>query len=783
MSESVAAGAPAGVPMGSWRVTYTPGDWMVFAGPKALVVMPPAPAHVSQLLNDLWDDVSQAGSIDHLLHTLSAYGADGMPYLAAFFWDHDGMHSLVRGPIAVIDLTTGDVVNHGEGVRSWREVGLGELAQVRIDFQEVDQSTLVQLPLVTGAVTASAIVLDSQGFVPAFAADAMPDMVAMPADNGDELMPEVESAGGQAVVAEAAQPGDFPEPPTNSRVADLSNEQAALPDEQPGPLTEQVWVGDESADEQLVDPRDDPSFTAESIAGGMAEPSPDPSVEVQPETVDFSAAKPVTDAPQPGVDGIDVSDEVTVAEQPAAPAPASPAGGVPWGTQPEAIDTSGAPQLDANPYAHAAPEQPAVHSAFADLQAGDEAAWPSDEAEVPAAPPAADWSHDAGKPDSWAEPPSPAPDSFPQLATDADGTAPSFHDEQPFGQASSSDTLGQPAGAYEQHSYRPTEQAFGQQGYAQQGYGQPNQQFSQPSFAQQRGAGRPGQFDQRMPAGQPGQFAQPGPFGQGQLSQAGHYSQGQFDQGQFGQAGPFGQASQQPPYGQPGQFGDQQAYGQPGQFPTPSSQPQQPPVAPMPQPWQQDDPAGGWQPPAAPQEGAASGFADDSHDGATIFSSSIAYKPASSSHDDARLAVFCPAGHPNPPGSHRCRVCRDSVDPRQSRPIETLVLATVEVSTGEAVALTGPVLIGRAPNAGGQDPQAKLITVPSPSHDISRTHVSITPRDWNIEVADLHSTNGTVVIPPGESPIELESGERVSVELGTVIDLGDGVTITLGDPR
>ncbi len=36
--------------------------------------------------------------------------------------------------------------------------------------------------------------------------------------------------------------------------------------------------------------------------------------------------------------------------------------------------------------------------------------------------------------------------------------------------------------------------------------------------------------------------------------------------------------------------------------------------------------------------------------------------------------------------------------------------------------------------------------VPSPGQDISRTHVKVAPGQWGIEVTDMHSTNGTVVL-------------------------------------
>nr|WP_231980426.1 cadherin-like domain-containing protein [Tessaracoccus coleopterorum] len=72
--------------------------------------------------------------------------------------------------------------------------------------------------------------------------------------------------------------------------------------------------------------------------------------------------------------------------------------------------------------------------------------------------------------------------------------------------------------------------------------------------------------------------------------------------------------------------------------------------------------------------------------------------------------------------------------------------------------------------------------VPSPSSDISRNHLLVTTRDWNVHVTDLHSTNGTTVLPVGEPPFTLRDGASVQVELGTVLDLGDGVSLRIEPP-
>lgn len=103
---------------------------------------------------------------------------------------------------------------------------------------------------------------------------------------------------------------------------------------------------------------------------------------------------------------------------------------------------------------------------------------------------------------------------------------------------------------------------------------------------------------------------------------------------------------------------------------------------------------------------------------------------------------------------------------------------SLSVSTGAEVPLDRPVLIGRAPESArfSAGVQPRLVTVPSPEQDISRTHVEVRAEGSSAVVTDLNSTNGTVVIQPGSAPRRLHGSEGASVPVGTLIDLGDGVT-------
>ena len=146
-------------------------------------------------------------------------------------------------------------------------------------------------------------------------------------------------------------------------------------------------------------------------------------------------------------------------------------------------------------------------------------------------------------------------------------------------------------------------------------------------------------------------------------------------------------------------------------------------------------------------------------------------------------ATVCVHGHPNPPGSTRCRECGSRITDSAPRAVAQPVLAVLRGSDGGQVALDRTVLVGRAP-AGRAGVVARLLTVPSPGHDISRTHLQVAPEGWRILVTDLHSTNGTVLVAPGSRQRRLlPPGEPVPVELGSVLELADGVSVLVDLPR
>ncbi len=73
----------------------------------------------------------------------------------------------------------------------------------------------------------------------------------------------------------------------------------------------------------------------------------------------------------------------------------------------------------------------------------------------------------------------------------------------------------------------------------------------------------------------------------------------------------------------------------------------------------------------------------------------------------------------------------------------------LRLRSGEVVDLSRPVLVGRKPTAPASPP-TRLVTVPSPTNEVSGTHVGFSEGAGGVEIRDTQSTNGTVIRQPGK---------------------------------
>lgn len=110
-------------------------------------------------------------------------------------------------------------------------------------------------------------------------------------------------------------------------------------------------------------------------------------------------------------------------------------------------------------------------------------------------------------------------------------------------------------------------------------------------------------------------------------------------------------------------------------------------------------------------------------------------------------------------------------------------LAGVHSNGGSFVNLVTSIVVGRAPRASGAYERAEVLKVPSPHMDISRNHLAIEAMGNAVVVRDLGSVNGTLVIPPTGEPFTLRDGGTAEVAIGTILDVGEEVSLRIEPPR
>jgi hypothetical protein len=141
-------------------------------------------------------------------------------------------------------------------------------------------------------------------------------------------------------------------------------------------------------------------------------------------------------------------------------------------------------------------------------------------------------------------------------------------------------------------------------------------------------------------------------------------------------------------------------------------------------------------------------------------------------------AVKCQHGHLSPPMAVSCRVCGFPLMGQAPITVPRPTLGVLRLSTGDVVPLDRTVIMGRnpKPDEANDAERPHVVRLPSPGHDISRTHVEIRLDGWHVLLTDLNSVNGTVVTPPWQEPQRLRPNEAVPIEPGTVVSLADEVT-------
>jgi pSer/pThr/pTyr-binding forkhead associated (FHA) protein len=108
-------------------------------------------------------------------------------------------------------------------------------------------------------------------------------------------------------------------------------------------------------------------------------------------------------------------------------------------------------------------------------------------------------------------------------------------------------------------------------------------------------------------------------------------------------------------------------------------------------------------------------------------------------------------------------------------------LSYIRIGSHQPIPLDVPAYIGRRPSSpritGGRLP--RLVMVPSPSREVSATHIEVRQEGRTVVVTDLGTTNGTIVTHPLGTPVKLRQGESVVVVNGSIVDIGDGIRVVI----
>jgi hypothetical protein len=139
-------------------------------------------------------------------------------------------------------------------------------------------------------------------------------------------------------------------------------------------------------------------------------------------------------------------------------------------------------------------------------------------------------------------------------------------------------------------------------------------------------------------------------------------------------------------------------------------------------------------------------------------------------------AVVCSQAHANPPESERCRVCGEDLSSAERQWVERPVIGHLRFEGPPGrIAVTGPMVIGRAPRVDrvSGDAVPTMVTVPSADGDISRSHLRIAVEGWHVMAIDLNATNGTVVQEPSGESRRLHPGEETMIVPGSRVILAD----------
>lgn len=109
---------------------------------------------------------------------------------------------------------------------------------------------------------------------------------------------------------------------------------------------------------------------------------------------------------------------------------------------------------------------------------------------------------------------------------------------------------------------------------------------------------------------------------------------------------------------------------------------------------------------------------------------------------------------------------------------------TLLLPDGNELDAAPQIVVGRRPwRSDPDETQTYYVVAPSPQREISGKHVEFRVVGGELHARDLDSTNGTIISSPNQPPRLLHGGADAALDVGDVLDLGDGFRIVVGTRR
>ena len=121
----------------------------------------------------------------------------------------------------------------------------------------------------------------------------------------------------------------------------------------------------------------------------------------------------------------------------------------------------------------------------------------------------------------------------------------------------------------------------------------------------------------------------------------------------------------------------------------------------------------------------------------------------------------------------RAATVADTTAPRLASPATSRTVLVLD--TGERLALSGRIVVGRAPELPAEVHGVQVVRIVDPTRTVSKTHFRVSATAELAWIEDLQSTNGTTLEAPGVPRHRLEPGERAPLVPGAIVEFGDRV--------